>query len=232
MVLVMGPPAAGKSSSLMGLNQERYVYLNCDLKEIPFADNFAAKVDVTDPYDIFDYIQEIEENDDIDGVILDTITFLMDMVETQYVVTAKDTRAAWGSYAKYYKDLLHAIKSGTKDYIILAHEAIEHNEELSINESKVPVKGAVGRTGVEADFTTIVSCRALPIRVVKSVENDLLNITEDEEEDGTKHVFVTRVHKNHAGGKQRSPIGLWDRSELYIDNNVNNVLTRIKQFYA
>ena len=57
---------------------------------------------------------------------------------------------AWGDYGNFYREVIHAIKSGSKNYAIMAHEATELNEQAMQMESFVPVKGAVGKIGVEA----------------------------------------------------------------------------------
>ncbi len=230
--LVMGKPNSGKSSSLRNLQQDKMVYLNTDLKALPFKSNFAAVADISDAVQILDFIDEIESNPDVTGAVLDTITFLMIMFERQYVATARDTQKAWGEYGNFYREFIHRIKSGTKDYIVLAHEDTVFNEEKMEYESKVPLKGAVGKVGVEADFTTIVGSKQVPISKLKDQSNSLLNITEEEVEDGIKHVFVTRKTKDFQGEKMRAPIGFWDRSELYIDNDVQLILDRMKSFYG
>lgn len=233
IVLIMGKPNTGKSTSLMKLpNQDRMVYLNTDLKELPFADKFMRNVAVTDALDVLQYVSEIEANSDVDGVVLDTLTFLMSMYERQYVVNSPNTQQAWGSYGNFYRDFIHAIKAGSKDYAILAHEDSFLNEQSMQMESRVPVKGSVGRTGVEADFTTILATKQMPIRKLEGYENDLLNITDEEIEDGFKYVFCTRVTKETVGEKMRSAIGLWGRKELYIDNDLSLVFKRLREYYA
>jgi hypothetical protein len=233
IVLIMGKPNTGKSASLMRLtNQQRMVYLNTDLKELPFPSNFLANVEVTDAARILGYIEEIEKNTAVDGGVLDTITFLMSMYEHQYVANAVNGQAAWGQYANFYKSFIHAIKAGTKDYAVLAHEESFLNEQSMQMESKVPVKGSVGRTGVEADFTTILATKQMPTAKLEGHENDLLHITDEEKEDGLKYVFCTRVTKESVGEKMRSAIGLWDRKELYIDNDLEQVFNRLKQYYG
>lgn len=233
VVLVCGEPNTGKSTSLMNLkNQDKMAYLNCDLKELPFKSKFAVNVEVADAYNVLDFIDEIEQQAGIEGGVLDTITFLMSMYERQYVKTAKDTQKAWGNYGDFYRDLIHRLKSGTKDYAILAHVDTQYNEAKMAMDSKVPIKGAVGKIGIEADFTTIVSTKQMPIKKLEGFENDLLHITDDEREDGFKYVFVTRVSKDSVGEKMRSAMGLWTRKELYIDNDLNQVFARLKQYYG
>lgn len=233
IVLVMGKPNTGKSTALMNLkNQDKMVYLNTDLKELPFRDRFLKNVEVADALDVLGFIQDIEQSGPVEGAVLDTLTFLMSMYERQYVVGAANGQKAWGDYGNFYRDFIHAIKAGTKDYAILAHEDSFLNEQTAQMESRVPIKGSVGKTGVEADFTTILSTKQMPIKKLEGHENDLLHITDEEREDGYKHVFVTRVTKDTVGEKMRSAIGLWSRKELYIDNDLDQVFARLREYYG
>jgi len=231
IVLVMGRSNTGKSTSLRNLPQKNMVYLNTDLKEIPFKDNFKINVEIPNAKDILGYIEEIEAEPSVTGGVLDTLTFLMMMYERQYVSNAADGQKAWGGYGNFYREFIHAIKAGTKSYVILAHEDTQLNEQSIMMESRVPIKGAVGKIGVEADFTTILSSMQIPTKKLESIQNDLLHITPEEHEDGVKYVFCTRVTKEFAGGKMRSPIGLWKRNELFIDNDLNQVFDRLKDYY-
>jgi len=214
--LVCGKPASGKSHSLKGLaNHERCLYINCDLKTLPFKNKFKFfKMD--DPLKIFDLIEKAESSPNIDVIVLDTITFLMDMYEMQYVLTSKNTQTAWGSYAQYFKKLMYKLKTGTKNYIILAHIKDVFNDSENIIESKVPVKGSVGATGVEADFNTIVySKRILDKNSIK----------------GFRYVFQTQITKENIYEKIRGASDLWEEEELYIENNVQIVLDRLQKYY-
>jgi len=231
IVLVVGVPSSGKTTSLMNVpNQERIAYLNTDLKELPFKSKF-QELSIIDPKDITEAIRQIEEEPSIESGILDTLTFLMNQFEQQYVLGATDTRAMWQEYASFYQKFLHSIKSGTKNYAILAHVKDILNEKDHVMETKIPVKGAVGHIGVEADFTTIIASKRMPITKLEDWANPLLNITDDEREDGFKYVFQTRIDKETIGERMRSAIGLWDRKEKYIDNDVSKVFTRLNEYY-
>jgi hypothetical protein len=70
------------------------VYLNTDLKALPFKHKFKKAVDVADPMDVLGFVQQIESTPDVDGAVLDTITFLMSMYERQYVNDATNTQKA------------------------------------------------------------------------------------------------------------------------------------------
>ena len=232
IVLIMGKPNCGKSTSLMNLtNQERVAYLNTDLKQLPFKSKMLERY-ITNPNDVLQGIMDIEHHPDIDMAVIDTLSFLMDAYEQQFVLTATNTQKAWQDYAKFYKSFIHAIKSGSKDYAILAHAKDIMNESEMILETKVPIKGSVGHTGAEADFTTILGAKKISVKEAKKWENPLLTITEEEEEDGIKYVFQTRIDKNSMGEKIRSQMGLWDRKEKYINNDINLVFKRLHEYYS
>lgn len=232
IVLVMGKPSSGKSTSLKDMpKQESIVYLNTDLKECPFKDQFKHKLSISNPQHIFTAINEIEAMDDVETVALDTITFLMNMFETQFVIPAANGQKAWLDYAEFYKSFIHAIKSGTKNYAIMAHESDQLNEKEMVMETKVPVKGQVGKLGVEADFTTILAAKRIPVKILKNHPNDLLTITDINEEDGFKYVFQTRVTKDTMGERMRSAWDLWTRDELYINNDLSLVFNRLHNYY-
>jgi hypothetical protein len=234
-VLVAGPPNTGKTTSLMQMkNQASFVYLNTDLKELPFKHNFLAAAEIAEPEDILEYINQIEENEVATGGVIDTLTFLMGMFERMRVKTSHDTQKAWGQYGDFYRDFIHRVKSGSKDYAILAHTDTIFNEVKGEYETKVPVKGAVGKVGVEADFSTILGTKQITIKQLEKlgIENDLLHITDEEREDGFKFVFQTRITKETLGEKMRSAMGLWNRNELYIDNNLEQVFSRLRKYYS
>lgn len=235
IVMIMGKPNTGKTASLRNLDQGSMVYLNADLKDVPFVDRFMSNVEIADANDVLGFIEDIEQTEEVSGAVLDTVTFLMQMFERQYVAPFAGTKtgqSAWGDYGNFYRNFIHAIKSGSKSYVIMAHEDESLNEQSMLMESRVPVKGAVGKVGVEADFTTILRTMQMPVKKLEGFENDLLHITDEEREDGVKYVFQTRITKESAGSKMRSAMGLWARNELYIDNDVQQVFDRLNTFYG
>lgn len=241
IVGVVGLPNTGKSFSLRSLKDaEDFAYLNCDLKSTPFKNNFAYDIDIVDVTTLPECIDVIEEDDDIRLGIVDTLTHAMAGYEQQIINEAEDTREAWGNYGNFYRDLMHKMKSGNKSYAILMHlafdEESDEDEEDTVRETYVPVKGAVRKVGVHSDFTNIVEAVVMPIKRLDKMKkqlkgNKLLNITDDEREDGVKHVFLTRRTKGFEGTMARSQYGLWARNEVVIDNNISAVMQRIDEYY-
>lgn len=150
IVLIMGKPNTGKSTSLMFLkNQDKTVYFNTDKKDLPFPHNFMKDIYLDQPEKIINFLHQIEKQPDVEGVVLDTITFLMSTYERTVVRTAANGQKAWGDYGAFYGDFIDAIKSSKKDFAVLAHEDSVYDENNQCFKSKIPVKGAVGKTGVK-----------------------------------------------------------------------------------
>ena len=241
VVLIAAPPSMGKTHSLHKMADDSGVaYLNTDLKDLPFRvpKKGMRVLQIKEPNVAINAIEDLEESyPEVHTVILDTVTFLMDMYETQFVVG--DTRAygaAWQEYAAFYKNFIYKVKCSEKNYILLAHTFTDFKEEGKeiTMETKVPLKGAVGRTGIEADFNIIVSCKKIKISTLEKekIESDFLNISKREERLGFKYVFQTELTKDTLSEKIRSPMGLWEENELYIDNDISHITQRLADYYS
>ncbi|WP_299198238.1 AAA family ATPase [uncultured Amphritea sp.] len=236
LILISGESASGKSTSLMNLpNQERWGYLNTESgKDLPFPHNFRAAI-VTDPYEISSTIDEVVDAPQFDGVIIDSLTFMMDMFESLYIVGAKDGRDAWQQYAQFFKNLMQqsvakALKAG-KHVIFLAHTRTEQDAALN-DKTYVPIKGQLANQGIEAYFSTVVSTKRIPLEKLEGMDPALLNITQDDEMVGYKHVFQTRLTKETVGERIRGPIGLFQRNQIYMDNDVAKLIEHMNAHFG
>jgi hypothetical protein len=236
IALIMGPPSSGKSTSLRNIQEpEGVVYFNFDGKNLPFKSKF-KEVYVEDVADIFDYLNQVKEKDEVHTVIIDTLTFMMNQYESQYVVTSTNTMKAWGDYGQFYKQVLHKLKSMNKNIIVLAHEQKVMNDTEMILETKVPVKGAVGNLGVEADFEVVLATKKVPLKkLAKEGFPDNTPLLEPEQMDealGFKYVFQTMLDKDTVNEKMRSPMGMWRYpEEKYINNDLQLVINKLKEYY-
>ena len=234
LVLVVGKSAAGKSASLMGLeNPEGVMYLNCEAgKKLPFRAKF-KQYTITDPMQVFEALDAAEGMADIHTIVIDTMTYLMEMYESQYVLKSANTMQAWGHYQQYFKGLMQQkVANSSKNVIFLAHTADSYNESELVTETKVPVKGALKNNGVESYFSLVIAAKKVSLKTLKDFKNDLLIITPEDEALGYKHVFQTRLTKETVSERLRGPMGMWDQQETYIDNNMQLVLNRLHEFYA
>ena len=234
LVLVAGKSATGKSTALENIpNPEGVMYLNCESgKDLPFADVF-TKLTITDPYEVEEAFQEAEDMEDIHTIVIDSLTYLMDMFESQYVLTLKNKMEGWSEFQQYFKRLMQQhVASSTKNVIFTAHTMEKEDGDQGVIETCVPVKGALKNNGIESYFSTVVVTKVVPLRELKDYENDLLEITEDEELLGFKHVFQTRKTKKTINERIRAPKKMFSIKETYMDNDCGKLLGRINEFYG
>ena len=233
LVLIGGKSATGKSASLMNIeNPEGVVYLNCENnKKLPFKSKFIEH-NVTDPLKIYDIFVKAEAMSNIHTIVIDSLTYLMDMYETVHVLTAPNTMKAWGEYAQFMKRLMSQyVGKSSKNIIFLAHTSDVMNEAEMINETLVKVKGSLMNQGVESYFSTVLSCKKVPVSKLEDFDNDMLNITEEEKHLGFKYVYQTRLTKETVNERMRSSLGMWDVKETFIDNDVQHVINRLHDYY-
>lgn len=234
LVLLVGKSATGKSASLRDiLNQEGVLYLNCEAgKKLPFRSKFLEKT-VTDPLQVYEGFDYAETRPDIHTIVVDSLTFLMEMYESVYVVNSANTMKAWGDYAQYCKNLMQQyVARSTKNVIFIAHTKSDLNESEMVMETYVPIKGALKGVGLESFFSIVIASKKVPLKTLKDYSSPLLNVTPEDEALGFKYVFQTKLTKDTVSERLRGPLGLFSNQETYIDNNMQLVLNRLHEYYA
>jgi len=234
LVFITGESATGKSASLQHIkNQERWMYLNCEAgKRLPFRNKFDSYT-ITDPYEVYDAIKAASESADYDGVIIDTITFLMEMFETRYIVGSSDGQKAWGEYQQFFKRLMQEYVAGSsKSFIFLAHTRTDYDEKALMNRTAVPIKGALKNNGLEAYFSTVVSTKKIELKNLGEIDEALLHTTPQDETLGFKYVFQTQLTKSTLGERIRSPMGMFDPHQTYMDNDAQLLLDHLSAYYS
>ena len=225
-VLIVGLPNSGKTASLRNLPMKEVAYLNTDLSDLTFEGSEGINdIKVKKIEKLSAYIKKCGASDNINYVVLDTLTSMMGMYERQIVLKAdvKKTMQAWGAYGAFYGDITQEIKALNKTTIVLSHLHHSYDEALMEVVAKIPIKGAVSKVGAERDFSIIVEARFVSTKDLVGHENEHLVITEDEEWAGRKRVFQTLPHKE-SGLLCRTPMGMFGRKTLYIDNDINLLL--------
>lgn len=234
LVLVVGYSATGKSASLRNIkNQENWWYLNTEAgKRLPFRNKFKS-FSIEDPYQVHEGFQAAIEDPSVRGIAVDSLTFLMDMFETQYVLNSSNTMKAWGDYGQFFRVLMQQlVVKFHRPTIFTAHVKDDLDEKNMEMKTSVPIKGALKGNGVEAYFSTVVAAKKVTIKDLAKYNNPLLKITEEEEELGYKHVFQTRPTKGTTGERIRSPMGMFTKEQTYIDNDVDMLLRHLNEYYG
>lgn len=236
LFMIAGSSATGKSASLMNIEKpEGVLYLNYESsKPLPFQDKFKKVKGAMVATQIGNIFEKAEQDPTIHTIVIDSITFLMELFESQEVITATDTRKAWGEYAQFFKELMQKhIAGSSKNIILIAHntDELQNNGEVK---TFVKVKGSLMNNGIEAFLSHIVYSKVIQVKDLKEMNLDpnLLHITEEEEELGFKYVFQTRLTKDTAGSRIRSPMGLFKPNQVYIDNDVELLLQYLENYYG
>jgi hypothetical protein len=236
LVLIGGYSAAGKSASLRNIrNQEKWMYLNCEAgKRLPFQNQF-QNYRISDPLQVieaFDYANTNPEK--VDGIIVDSITFLLDMYESQYVLNSTNTMQAWGNFAQFFKTLMQEkVTLFGKPVLMTAHLLDTLDEKAMEMKTAVPVKGSLKNNGIEAYFSTVVEATRMSLKDLEPYRNNgLLNIDEDDELLGYKYCFQTRLTKTTVGKRIRSPMGMFTREQTFMDNDAQILLDHLHKFYG
>ncbi|AHC56574.1 hypothetical protein JJJA_0058 [Achromobacter phage JWDelta] len=240
LLLIVGYSSTGKSASLRNIrDQEHWLYLNTESgKKLPFRNKFSSHT-ITDPYQVLDafkaaYTNPVEEiGFKPKGIIVDSLTFLMDMYESRYVINAANTMTAWGAFSQFFKELMQLhVPSFDGPVIFTAHVKDELDEKAMELKTSVPIKGSLKNNGIEAYFSSIVACKRVLLKELEKMTNGMLDITEEEKELGFKHVFQTRLTAKTTGERIRAPMGMFTRQETYIDNCAQKLLDHLHKYYA
>lgn len=245
LILISGPSSTGKSAALRHLQDpEGVVYLNCEAgKKLPFSNKF-AKFTITDPYqvlELFDHLAgsgntikhpQLGKEVKVHTIVIDSLTFLLDMYESMYIVNAADGQKAWASFQQFFKNLMQdKVAKATCNVIFTAHTLTTLNENVMAMETKVPVKGALKNNGIEAYFSCVVSTKKVNLKQLEDYRSDLLEITPEDESLGFKYVFQTKLTKDTVHERIRSPMGMFTNAQTFMDNDVQKLLTHLHSYY-
>ncbi len=209
VVLILGPSGTGKTYAIKNLiNSEgsKVAYINLDGKtRLGFKGKSLISKFITpaDPLEVNHGVRALEEMDNIEYVVVDTLSFYLDQLEQKHVIFEHDSQGAWGkTYAAEVKSLLHfANNVSKKSWIFLSHTQ-EGELKNFVTPTKAYAKGAVGRLGVEAYFDTV---------LYTNVFDD------DTAEDGVGYRFQTKKTKESRGLSVKSPEGLFP--SVFTENN-------------
>lgn len=233
LLLIGGVSGAGKSACLRNLkNQEGVLYLNCESgKKLPFRNKFISKT-IVDPLQVYEGFTWAENNPDVHTIVIDSLSFLMDMYVSVHIMGSADTRSQWQAYAEFFKTLMqNYVAKSTKNVIFITHIQEDLDEEKGIRTEQAVIKGGLKGTGIEAYFSLNVTARAMPVKELDKYPSEFLKISDEERDLGYKHVFQVRKTKETTGSRIRGPMGLFDQATVYTDNDAQMLLDVVHEFY-
>lgn len=245
LILIAGTSATGKSASLRSIRDpEGVLYANCESgKKLPFPNKF-AKFTITDPYQVIEIFNHLALNDytidhpqlkkkvKIHTVVVDSLTFLLDMFESVYIFNATDGQKAWAAFQQFFKNLMQEkVASATCNVVFTAHTHTDLNKNEMALETKVPVKGALKNNGIEAYFSCVVASKRVTIKELEAYGSDLLEISDEDRALGFKYVFQTKLTKDTTHERIRSPMGMFTTAQTFMDNDVQKLIDHLHTYY-
>ena len=228
LIIVCGEVSVGKSACFRNIpNQERWVFGNTEAgKPIPFRNKF-NKRNIVDTAIVAPMINAANASPNIDGVIVDSLTFLLDNVNLELNLDEDVVGfEKWNQYDNFIKKFfLKDIGALTKPLIMTAHVKdviVEGSGKLI---SIIPVKGQNKAVGLEGYATLIVHAKKVPIEKLKEYDKDRRR--------GYKHVFQTRSTEDNMHERMRAPLDFFDdMSEVFIDNDIMHIINRWNEYYG
>ena len=162
-VLVNGTSGTGKTYSLKNLIQNHgseVAYVDTDGKAmLPFrGKNKIGKYIVPkDPLEVLSGIRVLEKDENINYIVVDTLSHWLRVLEQKHVIGSEDSRGAWGKvYQAALQDLLHfANNESKKSWIFLSH-VMEGEEKDFRVPVKSFVKGSTKSVGIESWFSIVI----------------------------------------------------------------------------
>ena len=207
-IIVVGKSGSGKSSSLRNLNPDKTAVLNTERKQLPFRDAKKFKnVHIPDLNTYKAAFKKAVESDSIDTIVVESFTSLIEMIYREADVRFKSFDV-WGFYNKEIDNVLNMSKNTEKNVIFLAIDGVYDGED-GVQERFVAVDGNRWKKRVEKEFVLCLF-----------TDNHYHN-------DKAEYRFRTQSQGKDSA---KSPMDMFE--DLYIDNDLAQVITKCEEYYS
>ncbi len=213
MILVIGPSGQGKSSSIRNLPVDKTLIINCERKFLPFQDALKFKQKEPDNAVVCESdFNAALANKDVEIIVEDSLTKYIELVLQQS----------------------KTINKGYDIYNFLNDKITQHLEKHKKNNDKFVVMTAIDervefmKDSGSAFHSRRCWCAGKQWEGKIEKEFTIVLFTDIKAEKGkdSEYRFITNNDGTHSA---KSPKGMFD---LYIPNDLNLVINRIKEFYG
>jgi hypothetical protein len=206
-LLLVGSSGTGKSTSMRNLPLEKTVWINSEKKSLPFKGQkkLHTNVMLKSVGELIEGMDWIEEQEEVEYVVLDSFTMLMDMFYMQEIATAPaaKTMQAWGNYKSYGMQVIEKIKSSSKFYIVTALDS-QIMDRFGVPEKEVArVQGSLHGV-VESHFTVVAHT----------------NVKQDAVTKESSYGFLLAKTKERPLVSSKSPFDYLDGKKEFDDNDI------------
>jgi len=210
-IMVSSLPATGKTFSLRNLPLEKVLYLGIDGKDdldFDMQNKFGKFIIPEDPLQVIQSLEAFEESE-FEYIVVDSLSFWFEQIESMHIINAEDTRAMWGMYAQWGKELLNFARLKSKKTWIF----FVHTDEEAKGKKKGMVKGSLSRLGLESFFSVVLEGYTYDL-AEPNIFGSVIG-----------YGFQTKPTLDNRNTNARSPIGLFP--ERIKNNDLDLVLRRL-----
>lgn len=215
-ILLCGMTGSGKSTSLRNLPLEKTIYINTEAKFLPFKGTSRLKqsIKLIDPDEMLGGMDWIEEQDDVEYVVIDSFSMLMDMWYMKHLAhaDARKTQQLWGEYKNFGMEVIMKMKASKKFYIMTGLMA-ESFDKFGVADSQYcKVQGSLAKA-VESHFTVVAFTDVLEEKGKEPVYRLILGKTKE-------RPIVTA----------KAPFQFLDNKKVLDDNDIMVIVKEVEEF--
>lgn len=214
MILICGQSGSGKSYSLRNLDKERTKIINIERKILPFKEalKFKHLVDIETSLIAAEEVRKSVKSSEYDIIVIESFTKYVELLLSY----SKQINKGYDIYNYYNATIgsfLETIKGNQNKFIVIT--AIDERVEFiqptgAITTSRrCAVSGKEWEAKIEKEFTVV-----------------LFTDVKQEKGKNPEYRFITN---NDGTNSSKSPPDLFGKQ--YIDNDINMVINRMKEYY-
>lgn len=204
-VLVMGRSGSGKSASLRNINETTFV-INVNRKPLPFKNNDNLKIMNCDEYLKIKSSLKAAVEKGIKVAVIDDAGYLMTnkFMDGHRQAKGNSQFDLYNEIADNFYNLIKSISTDLPDDMIVIVTMHEEMNDMGYSKPKTIGKLLDDKVCIEGMFTIVLHAMKLDNKYVFATNTDGLDVT-------------------------KSPIGMFE--ETYIDNDLQSVINRIREYY-
>ena len=209
---IVGSSGTGKSTSLRNLPPEKTYIIDLERKGMPFPKKFPHTAACSSIKEFNDALNQALADESCEVIVIESFTKYVERLHTLSDRSFKGFDI-WNYYNKEIRSMLDKVKN---DHAVVVFTAIDEIVELAqpsgnaFNVRRIKVQGKQHAGCIEKEFLMV-----------------LFTEVKRDKEGNTRYVFQT----NSDGiTSAKTPMGMFD--EMYIDNDVNEVIEKAKKYYA